>query len=93
MFFIKLIAIIFLVGVITALVTGVKLLWRLRSFMDGLKGPAAGASRQRGSANPARGREGVIDNRDPQKARQKIFSKDDGEYVDYTVEDDEPKRS
>ena len=54
MFFIKLIAIIFLVGVIATLVTGVKLLWRLRSFMDGLKGPAAGASRQRGSANPAR---------------------------------------
>lgn len=93
MIFIKFIAIIFLIGVVTTLVTGVRLLWRLRSFVDGFRNPAAGGSRQRSSANPVRGREGVIDNRDPQKVRQKIFSKDDGEYVDYTVEDDEPKRS
>lgn len=65
----------------------------LKKALDALRGQAAGASpsdRNRNDGGRHHRRAGktpsgdvIIDHRDPEKAQQKIFGKDEGEYVDY----------
>lgn len=82
----KLIAFIFIVGIIAIIVMGVGLWVRVRSAIDQLRGGNA----QRTSRKTDNGRgDGVIDQRTPERSNQKIFGSDEGEYVDYVDEDDD----
>ena len=85
MIFFKLIAFIFIAGIIAIIVMAVGLLVRVRSIIDQLRGGNSQRTNHRGSGR--RG-DGVIDQRTPEQSNQKIFGSDEGEYVDYVDEDD-----
>ena len=58
-----------------------------RQVKRGLGGEEAAQNTYRGQNRRRRSdHESVIDRRSPEEANQKIFSKDEGEYVDYTEE-------
>ena len=80
MILLKLIAFIFIVGIIAIIVMGVG------SAIDQLRG--GNAQRTNRKADNGRG-DGVIDQRTPEQSNQKIFGSDEGEYVDYVDEDDD----
>lgn len=81
----KFLAFIFIVGLVAVIVTVIGFGVRVRSMIDQLRGGGA----NRGTTHTTtRNNDGVIDQRDPEVSERKIFSKDEGEYVDYTVEDD-----
>lgn len=82
----KLIAFIFIVGIIAIIVMGVGLWVRVRSVIDQLRG--GDAQRTNRKTDNGRG-DGVIDQRTPEQSNQKIFGSDEGEYVDYVDEDDD----
>lgn len=82
----KLIAFIFIVGIIAIIVMGVGLWLRVRSAIDQLRG----GNTQRTNRKTDNGRgDGVIDQRTPDQSNQKIFGSDEGEYVDFVDEDDD----
>ena len=82
----KLIAFIFIVGIIAIIVMGVGLWVRVRSAIDQLRG--GNAQRTNRKTDNGRG-DGVIDQRTPEQSNQKIFGSDEGEYVDFVDEDDD----
>ena len=58
-----------------------------RQVKRGLGGEEAAQNTYRGQNRRHQSdHESVIDRRSPEEANQKIFSKDEGEYVDYTEE-------
>lgn len=88
MIVLQLIAFIFIVGLLAIIVMGVGMLWRVRNMFDQLRGRTHTQSR-RTSATTLK--DEVIDRRDPAQANKKIFGKDEGEYVDFVVEEDDSK--
>ena len=59
-----------------------------RKFTSGFKsgGETAGGAWQNTSNNAWNGDEVIIDRRSPNEAKRKIFSKNEGEYVDFEEE-------
>ena len=86
MILLKLIAFIFIVGIIAIIVMGVGLWVRVRSAIDQLRG--GDAQRTNRKTDNGRG-DGVIDQRTPEQSNQKIFGSDEGDYVDFVDEDDD----
>ena len=91
MYIIQFILIVFLIGFAIVAIT----IWRawrkihkaVNQFNDQLNGTAG---QQSGSAQPhstttTDSGDTIVDTRSPEQANQKIFGKDEGEYVDYEV--------
>ena len=81
----NILAFVFIFGLIAIIVTVVGFWVRVRSLIDQFRNGSAHNARCSSSRN---GSEEVIDQRNPDETDRKIFPKDEGEYVDYTVEDD-----
>lgn len=80
----KLLAFIFIFGLIAIIVTVIGFWVRVRNMVDQLRGGASQNTRRTATRNDG---EEVIDSRNQQQADRKIFSKDEGEYVDFTEEE------
>ena len=85
----------FLIVFIVVLFMGVVFFWNIiktffRIFRQVKRGLGGDANMQdayrRQSGSHSSDRESVVDRRSSKEANQKIFSKDEGEYVDYTEE-------
>lgn len=85
MFIFQFLLVILLMGLFAAVFVGLYFLKRIQDFFNLGKTRNRGYQQTRQSHAHA-GKERVVDQRDPQKARQKIFSEDEGEYVDFTEE-------
>lgn len=81
----KFLAFIFIFGLIAIIVTVIGFWVRVRSLVDQFR---SGTTRNTSRTAQRSGTDEVIDARNPTETDRKIFSKDEGEYVDYTVEED-----
>lgn len=85
MIVLKIIFIIFVAGFLFALSLGWSFLKRVNEVKKQMNRQNKDFQHQQQSRTYGN-QEGVVDQRNPEKANQKIFPKDEGEYVDYTEE-------
>lgn len=86
MILIKIVLFIFIAGFVAALWLGVSFLRRVKSVQKEMKRQMGNPDSMSGGARTYGNQEGVVDHRNPEKAKQKIFKDDEGEYVDFTEE-------
>jgi cell division protein FtsL len=82
--FFKFILIIFIAIVIAIAVVVIRVYKRIHQAAQQIREQMGGeASQNQKRQHPYSGDDEIIDNRDPEKANQKIYSDNEGEYVDY----------
>lgn len=87
--FFKFILIVFICVFIIAVFAAARILSTFRNFSGRFKNTRSnmgGSTRHRQTYTNATDKETVIDRRSPDKANKKIFSKNEGEYVDFEEE-------
>lgn len=76
-----------LVGVfVIAVIVALRLLRSFRSFSDIFKGRAGNGNTRSRSYKDSTNDDVIIDRRSPEEMKKKIFSKNEGEYVDFEEE-------